>query len=282
MSAVTMLCYNVNTDTDDTQKVRAQFQNLGYSVLCSHETNNCEILAADECMILVMEDHNRPTGFSGFVLNSGHESAQSCQHSNLNYITDPRNNFVYTSDAAQVADVVNQFYKKNQRTKSPVSLKAHLGLVYDHCDEQVLDFYRQLGFRSVVDKEHYHVLMCSKNKFHLIFNKQGSDTNAITDFVLQTLEPRPTCAYYASKQIPAAKFDLAQRTEKIHSIIDNPPALHVVKAWDFALYGKGPRYVVDNYYVNPVPCVNLMLTFRSSYNSICLENLSYFHTLGND
>lgn len=280
MSGVTMLCYNVNPQTHSAQQVFTQFQNLGYSVICSHDVNNCEILASGECMILFIENRGERTGFNGFMLDSTLDSAKSCEHSNLGYITDPRDNRVYAADTQQVADVVNQFYKKSPPTKSPVSLKAHLGLVYDHCDEQVLDFYQQLGFRTVVDKEHFLVLMCSKNKFHLIFNKQGDNSSIISDFVLQTIQPRPTCAYYASKRIPAAKFDLDERTEKIHGIIDNPPPKHVVKSWDFALYGKGSRYVVDNYYINPVPCANLMITYRHSYNSVCLENLSYFHSLG--
>lgn len=276
-----MLVYNINEDTDNLEDCQQSLESLGFRKVSVGVDSVVSLWSAHTCVLMVKTDRNKPSGISGVAFSTTDDVplGYRCNSTGFCHITDANNFDIYTTYRSDMPTIISKYYRANVSVEKNYAWRKFAGLVFDHCDDNVMDTYlTDLKFSKVDETEHHHILVSSNNKFYLYFAKNGNGRPPAA--IVTVSDIYDITAKLEANDISAAVLSLEDQNKKAVQEIEDPNlAYHRIAAWDLAVDGRKNRYVIDNFFPQALPNLDIMATSRFNYNSISEKNLCVFENV---
>lgn len=276
------LVYNINDSTDNVEGCKDTLEYLGFRKVSVSLDGKAELWSSHTCVLMIKVSQDKPTGISGFGFSCTDDVPMGylCKSTGFNHTTDNYGGCdIYTVYRPNMPDVIGRYFKANVSSEKNYSWRKFVGICFDHCDENTMDFYQtELCFSKVEETDNYHILVSTSNKFYLYFARKSRGLPPMV--MITTSDIFDITAKMEANGISAAVLHLNEHNKNcIKEIDDGNLQYHRVAAWDLAVDGRKNRYVIDNFFPQALPNLDIMATSRFNYNSISEKNLCVFENL---
>lgn len=274
------LVYNMNPRTHNVEYCSQILEGLGFHKVSIGVRPNVEFWSSHTCVLMVKQDSGKPTGIDGIGFSTTDRTlGYQCTVTGFQKTHDPQGLDIYTVLRTEMPTVIGENFHVHGAMAKNYAWRKFAGMCFGHCDPSTIDFYvNQLHFKQVEETQQYLALVSNNNQFYLYFTKQHNNNNPM--IMIATDDIFDVTAKLEANNISAAKLNLDLENQKHIQYIDNHNLqYHRIAAWDLAVDGRKNRYVIDNFFPQALPNLDIMATSRFNYNSISEKNLCIFENL---
>ena len=273
------LVYNINLNTHDQEYCTQRLEALGFHKVSVGVRSNVEFWSSHTCVLMIKRDIGKPTGVDGIAFSTTDRTpGYQCSVTGFRKTHDPRGFDVYTVLRTEMPTVIGEYFQVHGAMAKNYAWRKFAGMCFGHCDDRTIDFYvNRMHFNHVETTQHHDVLVSNNNQFYLYFAKHSNPDPMI---MITTNDIFDVTAKLETNNIESAKLNLHEQNKKYIEKINNENLqYHRIAAWDLAVHGRGNRYVIDNFFPQALPNLDIVATSRVNCNSISEHNLCVFENL---
>lgn len=270
--------YSFDPEALDPETVFSKLSKLGFILRSEHVNQRASFWTQNQAIILV---HERPgsgvspgvsgLGFMGInnkiidVLDAQHDPDTSTfdHHAGgqFNTLIIPAEITTNLGGVIKYSMVSKQFeasYRVIDTEKYSYPGLGHIsGIVLDHCDENCVRHYNQLGFRNGKTSDHYTQLITNSDRFSLFIDRE-SRTRDRAVVIFDADDVFWTTACYAANGLELTEFDI-NKTQDFGALT------HKIVGYNCLAEGSKNSYNISKMVPDALPGMNLVFRMRKQF-----------------
>lgn len=270
--------YSFDPESLDPEIVFSKLSKLGFILRSEHVNQKASFWTQNQSIILVHEQSGTGigpgiTGLGFMGLNNKIIDVLDAQHdvntSTFQYHTGGQyNTLIIPAEItanlggiikySMVSRAFEESYKVIDVEKYTDPGLSHIsGVVLDHCDDQCVKHYAQLGFRHTKESENYIQMLSNSDRFSLYIDKQ-SRRRARQILIVDTNDVFWTTACYAANGLALSEFDINTRA-------DFGSLTHKIVGYNCLAEGTSTSYSISKLLTQALPGVDLVYRMRKQF-----------------
>lgn len=277
MSNFSFIEYSFDPLQLDPEVIYSSLNRLGFVQRNLHESKQSSMWTQNQCIMLLREtEHSDTPHVSGFGLVLDDDQVDFPQdyfdEECGMYVThDPNGLRILSMPEKNLSKMISHGYQViDKRVYDTPGLEYFSGAVYNTHSNDILNFYRRIGFKCSKSSEKYDTLMSKNNRFTLLLSKY--DSSSAVDVVYSDTSDvfRTTCCY------TVAGFNFKDYTVEQSKLNFGSSLNYKITGYNCAAFGNQNSYTIENSVKEPVP--NLDLIFRSRKQHLHInEDIVEYH-----
>jgi len=251
-----------------------KLQRLGFTWCTKHRTHPMSLWIQNRCIMLLREsDKNHGISGIGYVEPSANINKLPVQFDPLTDMFAMQTNdgfnhyFVSENEIEYTGSIGFNFEPVEQVVQQDSGFEYFSGLL---TPEKYYNDYYHIGYENGKQVDNYSSLITKNKRFHLLV-RQG-DTNARPCLVIDTADIFATTAFLTWQGFETKTFNTDRSKLDLSDKLS-----YRVAAYDCVAYGTNKSYTIENFFVEPLPNVDVIIRQRKNTLSVGEQSIRQYY-----
>jgi len=154
----------------------------------------------------------------------------------------------------------------DDKTRDHQALSRISGIIYDHHDPRMMDFYQDIGFRFTKSGDRYNNLVSNNNRFTIVCDKT-QDTGRVPALVCDCTDVFASTSIFKIRGFDMRKYKIDK------SALNFGNLNHKIVGYDCYATGTEKSYSIENMLLGPLKNLDIIYRTRKQYLHITENTL---------
>lgn len=274
----TFIEYSFCPMTYDLLEMEHNLTSLGFVNRIAHVNNTVTLWSQDNTIILLRETNKvKHPGITGIGLSVDPDVINDLD---LEYDGDLNLHYTMDGNGMRILLLLNSYHDisgtpfgENYRVIDTTpstgnNIKNFSGILMGSTNRHQMDFYQSIGFKFVKSDDRFNTLICTNNRFSIVFDKEACDSTPI-GLITDTDD-----IFTAQTKFVINGLDILNFNETVEGFGNYT---HRVNGYNCFAYGNETSYSIESIISHPLPHTDIVVRFKKQYLGIKRKALERYY-----